>query len=363
MARSRCGTFLVANYYPAGNCGGVESYRRNVLGLMTPYNFRPRDAVEQRLLGHFLRIAQEKARRHLTGHAAKVPRRTLFEILWHMGERLLAEAMLAAKTDADGCIVASEFMAVCCTFRHSDQTSLKGLEKRLSRVAGIVTVDESGDCKLDCHELGSYLSNVTGRRWARTEIQHLLDEFDADGDGNISYQELLALHDSGLVERPGASALIEHWDAEAERLFEGIPLPALIGKVRCHVVHGQTARVLKAENSVVVKLIPKDPDGDAQLQMIRGEWSTHRSPTEDVACGSEPKAHCRPAASGALAALEPAPRSRRAPKPTLTPITKPARVSSLPSRERRRPRRDRVKSRERAVSKPSRRWAPLQARG
>lgn len=272
VARSRCGTFIVANYFPVGNWESAEHYRKNVLPPSAAYRWRPRNELEHRLSSYFLQIAQEKEKKRFTDDPMMVPTRTLFELFWHMGEKKLAEAVLDADTDHDGNIDVGEFTTAACTLRHSDGSNSKDLQRSVRRIAGIVTVDENGDCKLDPREFHNYLKIMTSRSFTADEVTELLEQFDKDGDGMLDYQELVALHDSGaLLEKP--SVLIERWGRDVEKMLEDVPKQELIRAMKAHLREGGKARMTRTDTHLVIKLISEETTGQTSSKTIQGSWT------------------------------------------------------------------------------------------
>merc|ERR1712061_30204 len=101
MSRSKDGSYIVANYYPAGNIVGAKHFQKNVLPLNTPFSMRPRNKVEAELFAQFEIIS--KGRRNVPSEEVEA----LFE---KMGNQRLADAARTADADGDGAINPIEFV-------------------------------------------------------------------------------------------------------------------------------------------------------------------------------------------------------------------------------------------------------------
>lgn len=266
MARSHCGNFIVANYFPPGNWDGEEYFRLNVLPLKASYAWRPRNSFEESLARQFS---------HLADKDGMVPKEQLTEVLTKLGEQRLAEAVAAHDLDGDGMIHAGEFVAAACTLKHSDDGNCKALQQTVRRIVGVVAVDENGDGKLQPQELVRYLSSMFSMKFSEKDLADLIKRFDTDGDGCLDYQELMALHDSGLLDKPDDSVLLDRWDVKAESLMKTVPLSDIVSGVKRHLSKGGAARVTKTEGKVIVKLI-HEIDGKKRFRTLQGTWEPRR---------------------------------------------------------------------------------------
>mmetsp|Transcript_151971 Transcript_151971/g.269230 ORF Transcript_151971/g.269230 Transcript_151971/m.269230 type:complete len:414 (+) Transcript_151971:201-1442(+) len=271
MARSSCGSYLVANYFPPGNWNEPEVFRRNVLPLHAAYAWRPRNAFEQRLADHFRKMAKDE------GDGLQVPATQLINYLQALGERQLADAVAESDADGDGHIHAGEFIAAACTLKQSDQSNSKDLERDVRRIVGFVHVDENGDGLLDENEFLRYLTTLTHRRLSVSDAQELLHQFDTDGNGHLDYMELLAMHDSGVLQRLNESVIVKSWSKQVQNLLKDVPLKDVIDALRAHVEGGGEARVLKTDNQLIVKLISVSSTGHKRFQTLEGTWDSRRA--------------------------------------------------------------------------------------
>lgn len=266
MARSACGQFLVANYFPAGNWEGEDSFKENVLPLQAAYAWRPRNEFEFKLGEHF----QKLARSGMPGaDGMQVPLDSLVSYLQSMGEPRLADAITSNDADGDGKIHAGEFIAALCTLRHSDT---QAVDTTARRIVGFVSVDANGDGLLDEQEFLRYLTSLTQRRLTEQDAREILKQFDADGNGKIDYMELMALHDSGLIAQLNDYAVMKGWDKTTAKAFKDVPLREIVDALRVHLQSGGEARVLKTENQLIVKLLSVSSTGHQKVQLFDGCW-------------------------------------------------------------------------------------------
>lgn len=273
MARSACGQYLVANYFPAGNWDNSDCFAKNVLPMKAQYTWRPRNGFEQRLARHFRKIAKDE-------DGMQVPLVQLFEYLQALGEHRLAEALQEADADHDGNIHAGEFIAAACTLRHSDESASKEIEQNMRRIVGFVSFDQNGDGLLDERELLHYLNKTSNRVFSETEVKNLMGRFDTDRNGCLDYKEIVALCDSGLLQSLEESVLLERWDRRAEALMAGVPQKDIVHMLRTHVQSGGKARVTKTDQRVIVKLIFEGPTGGKRFTTLQGEWGDKALPPE-----------------------------------------------------------------------------------
>lgn len=270
MARSQCGNYIVANYYPPGNWEEPETFRRNVLPLHAAYAWRPRNAFENRLAEHFRKMAQDD------GDGLQVPSERLVAYLQALGERRLADAVAAHDLDGDGNIHAGEFITAACTLQHSDEGNAKDVEQSVRRIVGFVHVDENGDGLLDEKEFLRYLTSLTHRKLTLDDAQELLRQFDRDGNGHLDYLELMAMHDSGVLQRLNESVLVTSWDKQVQNMLKDVPLSDIVDTLRYHLSHGGQARVMKTHDQLIVKLISISHTGHKRFQTLEGSWDPRR---------------------------------------------------------------------------------------
>lgn len=297
MARSLCGKFIVANYYPPANWEDEELFRQNVLPPYAPFSWRPRNALEQKLKEYFDELARTKSERGESGDTMMVPTETLSRILTEIGESRLADAVRDADADGDGKIHAGEFVHAACTLRVSDESSAAQLDQTMRRTVGFMIVDQNGDNMLDPKELQRYLSIVTGRRWAPEDVVVLLDRFDKDDNGLLDYQELTALHDSGALQPHDNSILLTGWNREAQQLFSEVPAADIISVAREHLEKGLQARVTKTESSLVVKLILEDGNGRKRFHVLKASFGEKDKAYKAARRAPVPRHHVRSSAS------------------------------------------------------------------
>lgn len=267
MARSACGKFIVANYFPAGNWAGETSFQTNVLPRRAPYAWRPRNAFEQRLAENFKKLARDG------GDGMQVPLDHLVGYLQCLGERRLADAILANDADGDGNIHAGEFISALCTLRHSDEGNFsKELEADVRRIVGFVSVDTNGDGLLDEQEFLRYLTSLTHRNLSEQDARDLLKEFDADGNGYLDYMELMTLHDSGAIQKLNDYVTVTGWSREVAKSLRDVPLRDIVEALRLHLQDGGEARILNTGSQLVVKLVTVSSTGQKRFQVLEGSW-------------------------------------------------------------------------------------------
>lgn len=289
MARSTCGKFLVANYFPPGNWEDEEQYRKNVLPLQAEYNFRPRNLFEQKICDHFLRLAHEVSLKGITSRGLEgpiepqganhmvVPLGTLYGLLKQMGEHKLADAVLTSDADGDGNINAGEFLAAATTVQHSDMSNSKMLEKSVRRIVGYLKVDINGDNKLDAREFRNYLNFMTGKIFTEDAAQEMLETFDIDKNGYLDYQEIMALHDSGGLQPPYGSVLFKEWNKELQQMLADVPAQDTVAALRFHLKSGRSARVKKSPGRLSVILIFETKNGQRRMETLEKVWGHRRS--------------------------------------------------------------------------------------
>jgi len=266
MAQSKCGQYIVANFFPPGNWQGEEHYQKNVLALGTPFVFRPRNKFDAILLEDFKKISKG---------SNMIPAPDLQDLFRRIGETKLAEAVKDADQDGDGCINAEELLISFCEMKHSDEGNCKELENKLNRVVGFVDMDGDGNGRLDEKEFVKYMSSMGGKSRTPQEVHQLLQKFDKDGDGLLDYEELMALHDSDALTAEAVPVTVDKWTEEIKQMLQHVPDTALVLQVKEHLQKGKKAQITVTGNEgsgfVVVKLFIGN-----KAKILKGEWGDKR---------------------------------------------------------------------------------------
>jgi len=164
-------------------------------------------------------------------------------------------------------------VSASCTLLQSDKSNSKSLEGNVLRLTGFVSVDENGDGFLDKFEFRNYLANTTRREVTEEDASVLLQRFDADNNGRLDYQELMAVHDCGALWDAGNSLLATKWDKALEQHLKDVPLKDIIAALRSHLDEGGKARVTVTENKLIVKLFI-EVVGRRRFKVMQGTWET-----------------------------------------------------------------------------------------
>lgn len=255
MAKSKCGTFIVANYFPGGNYDG--QFEDNVPPLDTPAVFRPRNEREKKLYALFEGLDDNGD--------GLVYVATLEAVLRESG-RLQAEIARLKEADVDGNgLLSAQFVsrnAVLESFE--DDGVIDSANNDTPRIVGFVKVDKDGSGSLSEAEFLKLLSSTSADHQFTPEVaKELFDLADKNSDGHISYDEMVAFLESGAARRAAADALPEGsmYSQQPKRRFEGIwppgtdewlaecPIKSLVDKTKAHVQSGGTAVVTRWSQS------------------------------------------------------------------------------------------------------------------
>jgi len=274
MARSADGIVSVANYYPAANWADKDNFRANVLPVKASFAWRPRNSFERDLEQHFRQMARDVGSEPLV-----VPTQELVVKLSQLGEEKLAEAIASCDLDRNNLVDIREFTAAVTSLRLSDDHHYK--DKELNRVIGFVGIDANGDGKLNADEFLRYLTRLGPDRFPREKALEILNKFDKDHDGHLDYEEFLALHDSGALEGPVFTIVVDRWE-QLEHRLKDVPLKSIIDKLKRHLHKGGTAKVTRTETSIVVKLIAVKSARDrgdvvSKPEVLEGSWGERAS--------------------------------------------------------------------------------------
>jgi len=217
----------------------------------------------------------------------EMPLDNLVAYLQLLGEGRLAEAVKRHDADGDQMIHAGEFIAALCTMRHSDT---KVIETSLRRMVGFVSVDENGDGVLDEHEFLRYLTTQTHRRLTEQEARDIFKQFDKDGNGYIDYSELMALHDSGGIEKLNEYIKVTSWSKDIAKTLRDVPHRDIVGAIELHLQQGGEVRVLKTQNQLIVKLHSVSATGHNRMQLLECRWDpTTMLPVDEDPCFARAK--------------------------------------------------------------------------
>lgn len=265
MAQSKCGQYIVVNFYPPGNWQGKEHYEKNVLPVDAPFVFRPRNKFEGILVEDFKKIAKG---------SNMIPAQDLQDLFRRLGETKMADAVKDADRDGDGNVNAEEFVISSCQMKHSDDSNCKELENKLNRMVGFVDMDGDGNGRLDEEEFVKYLSSMGGgKKRTPQEVHELLKRFDKDGDGLLDYEELMALNDSDALTAEAVPINLDKWSEEVKAMLQKVPDTNLVLQLKEHLQKGKKAQVTLIENleggsgSIVIKLFIGN-----KAKILKGEW-------------------------------------------------------------------------------------------
>lgn len=270
MCQSKCGQYIVANFYPPGNWQDAPTYEKNVLPAGTPFAFRPRNKFEEMMVQNFKKLS----------HGSNmIPAPELEALFRKTGEDKLADAVKVADIDGDGKIDAEEFVMSNCKLRHSDDGNCKELETKINRVVGFIDMDGDGNGKLDQQEFIKYLSTIPGQKDRKPEeIQALLTRFDTDGDGTLDYHELMELHDSGALSDQAVPVILTKWSEEVKQMVAKVPDTTIIMQLKEHLQKGKKAQVTLHQpsdgiGSIVIKLFIGN-----KSKILTAEWGAKIAP-------------------------------------------------------------------------------------
>jgi Ca2+-binding EF-hand superfamily protein len=264
IAQSKCGKYIVANFYPPGNWQDTQQYQMNVLPVDTPFAFRPRNKFEKILVEKFEHLAKG-------GNMISAPE--LENIFRSLGENKLADAVKTADQDGDGKVNVEEFVISQCQLQHSDEGNAKELENKINRVVGFLDVDSDGNGRLDEAEFVRYLTSLPGGKSRKPEEVHeLLKRFDKDGDGFLDYDELLALLDSDALSAEAVPINLDKWTEDVKKMLAKVPDTNLVLQLKEHLQKGKKAQVTLVQpsegaGSIVIKLFIGN-----KAKILKGEW-------------------------------------------------------------------------------------------
>lgn len=263
MAQSKCGQYIVLNLYPAGNWQDEETYKKNVLPLDTPFAFRARNKFEGVLVENFQKLSKG---------SNMIPATDLADLFRRLGETKLAEAVQTADKDGDGRVNAEEFVISSCQLKHADESNSKELETKVNRMVGFVEIDGDSNGTLSEAEFVKYLTDHMHKHYSKQEVHELLKRFDKDGDGNLDYNELMALHDSDALKTDAVPINLDKWDEDVKKMLEKVPDAGLVVQLKEHLQKGKKAQVTlispqEGVGSIVIKLFI-----GKKAKILKGEW-------------------------------------------------------------------------------------------
>lgn len=179
---------------------------------------------------------EEQAQGERSGRGQRARRRQRQRRRPHPRRALI---MMAYDIDGDGQLNEAERMTL------SDDL-VTGCEAQHARILEEFDSDESGD--LDEDELSLAREALNAHRQARRDLHQerreahraaTLEEFDADGDGELSRRERRAAHEAKRAQR--RARLMETFDADGDGALSEEELAALVQSVRERIQSGQRA--------------------------------------------------------------------------------------------------------------------------